>query len=60
MDVSLILQNIQKSIRFSFEIIVKNSDDILILKKNKEENSDALQVLEHKIDLISPKIESTE
>ena len=42
------------------EIIVKNSDDILILKKTKEENLNTIKALETEIHLISQEIELTE
>ena len=42
------------------EIIVKTSDDILILKKTKEENSNTIKALDTKINLISQEIKLTE
>ena len=39
------VQDILKSQTMIDEIIVKNSDDILILKKAKDENSDAIRHL---------------
>ena len=41
------------------EIIVKNSDDILIIKKTKEENTVAINSLETKIDILDKEIEMT-
>ena len=40
-------------------IIVKNSDDILIIKKTKEENTVAIKRLETKIDKLDKEIEMT-
>ena len=41
------------------EIIVKNSDDILILKKTKDKNSDAIKLLEARIDALDKEIKRT-
>ena len=41
------------------QIIVKNSDDILIIRKTKEENTLAIQQLESKIDKIEEEIVTT-
>ena len=38
-------------------IIVKNSDDITVMKKVKEENGDAIKMLETKIDLLDQEIQ---
>ena len=41
------------------EIIVKNSDDIGLIKKTREETSIAIQILEQKIDKINDEMEMT-
>ena len=41
------------------QIIVKNSDDILVMKKTKEENAVAIKVLETQIEKVNEEIELT-
>ena len=41
------------------EIIVKNTDDILILKKTKDTNSAAIRQLEARIDTLDKEMERT-
>ena len=41
------------------EIIVKSSDDILAMKKTKEENADAIQMLDAKLDKINEVLKMT-
>ena len=53
------VQDILKSQTMIDEIIVKNSDDILILKKAKDENSHAIRYLGAKIDTLDKEIEKT-
>ena len=42
------------------QIIVKNSDDILVMKKTKDENTVAIKVLETQIEKINEEIKQTE
>jgi chromosome segregation ATPase len=41
------------------EIIVKSSDDILVMQKTKEENSVAIQMLDAKLDKINEVLQMT-
>ena len=49
--------NIVKSQAFIDEIIVKNSDDIIAMKRLKHENAESIKKLDTKIDDIDKKVE---
>ena len=51
------VKNIVESQSLIDEIIMKNSDDILFIKKTKEENTASIKSLEAKIDTIDREIE---
>ena len=53
------VENILESQAMIDEIIVNNSDDILMIKKAKEENSIAIRQLERQIDKVDKEIEMT-
>ena len=56
-DKSSEVENILESQAMLDEIIVKNSDDILIIKKTKDANAVAIKLLETKIDQFEQEIE---
>ena len=53
------IKNIIESKAMLDGIIVKHSDDILVMKKTKADNADAIKVLETKIDMINHEIKCT-
>ena len=53
------IENILESQGMIDGIIVKNSDDIRILKKTKEQNSLAIKHIEEKIDMIDKELKRT-
>ena len=56
-DKSREVENILESQAMLDELIVKNSDDILFIKKTKEANAVAIKLLETKIDQFEQEIE---
>ena len=51
------VENIVESQAFIDEIIVKNSDDIIAMKRLKHENAESIKKLDTKIDDIDKKVE---
>ena len=41
------------------ELVVKSSDDIVVMKKTMEENKIAIEILENKIDKITEELDRT-
>ena len=51
------LKDIRESQTIIDEVVVKTSDDVALLKKQKEENNDASKLLESKIETLNKEIQ---
>ena len=51
------LKDIREAQEIIDEVVVKTSDDVALIKKRKEENNDAIKLLESKIDILTKELE---